>query len=51
MTHCLNVPCIVCGGSLLVFLLICVNVCPIEYFKHQRAGWFSLIFLLLSCDW
>ena len=28
------VPHIVCGGSMLVFVLLCITLCPFQFFNH-----------------
>ena len=44
---------IVYGGSVLVFVLVCITLCPIEFCNHldkeERAGCFALIVFLMSC--
>ena len=47
------VPPIVCGGSVLVFCLVCINLCPFLFCNHldeeERAGCFTFIFSWMSC--
>ena len=42
-----------CGGSLLVFVLLCINLCHFQFCNHleeeERAGCFAFIVLQMSC--
>ena len=47
-------PHIVCGGSVLVFVMLCITLCPFLFCNHpdeeERAGCFDLMIFLMSCD-
>ena len=42
-----------CGGSVFVFVLLCITLCPFEFCNHreedERAGCFPFIVLRMSC--
>ena len=46
---------IVCGGSVLVFVLLCITLYPYEFCNHldeeERAGCFALFVFLMSNDY
>ena len=47
------VPPIVCGGSVLVFVLVCITLCPFQLCNHldeeERAGCFAFVAFWMSC--
>ena len=47
------VPPIVCRGSVLVFVLICITLCPFQFCNRldekERAGYFAFIVFWISC--
>ena len=46
-------PPIVCGGSMLVFVFVCITLCPFYFCNHleeeERAGCFGFIVFWMSC--
>ena len=40
-------------GLVLVFVLVCIDLCPLEFYNHldeeEIAGCFALIDFLMSC--
>ena len=42
-----------CGSSLIVFVLLCITLCPFQFCNHleeeRRAGCFAFIVLRMSC--
>ena len=49
-----NVPPNICGGSWLVFVLLCISMCPFYCCYHldeeENDNCFALIVFLMSCD-
>ena len=49
-----NVPRNICGGSLLVFVLLCIYLCSFNFGKRldeeENDSCFALIVFLVSCD-
>ena len=47
------VPPIVSGGSVLVFVLVCITLCPFQFCNHldkeERAGCFAFVAFWMSC--
>ena len=48
------VPQNICGGSVLVFVLLCISLCSFYFCKHideeENDSCFALIVFLVSCD-
>ena len=48
------VPRNICGGSVLVFVLLCISLCSFYFCKHideeENDSCFALIVFLMSCD-
>ena len=49
-----NVPRNICGGSVLVFVLLCIYLCSFFFCQHldeeENDSCFALIVFLVSCD-
>ena len=49
-----NVPRNICGGSVLVFVLVCISLCSFYFCSHldeeENDSCFALIVFLMSCD-
>ena len=49
-----NVPWNICGGSVLVFVLLCISLCSFYFCQHlgveENDSCFALIFFLMSYD-
>ena len=49
-----NVPRNICGGSVLVFVLLCIYLCYFYFWSHldeeENDSCFALIAFLVSCD-
>ena len=50
----LNVPRNICGGSVLVFVLLCISLCSFYFCQHldkeENDSCFALIAFLMPCD-
>ena len=54
LIYCFTVPPIVCGDFLLVFVLVCIILCPFWFCNHhldkeERTGCFAFFVFRMSC--
>ena len=49
-----NVPLNICGGSVLIFVLLCISLCSFYFCEHldeeENDSCFAFIVFLMSCD-